>query len=167
MRSKHPKQQCIDLQDSQPIAMVVEYPVDQSASEATSSVQRKDIQHTPVVGSSSCHPASTSPNCETEIDNSRMEEPLHPLDESNRLDSILEPVDATARICVFISLPSPSRSTRFRLPTSSPPNHPSEMRTDDSYLATLRSSKVDAPPVPTPPSCLALGVAHSPLIVYQ
>jgi hypothetical protein len=146
--------------------MVVEYPVDQSASEATSSVPTKDFRHTPVVGSSSCQRTTNSPNCEMEIENGRIEEPFHPPDESNRSDLSLEPVDATARICVFISLPSPSRSTRYQLPKTSSPNHPSEIRTDDPYLTTPHSSEVEAP-VPTLPSCLALGVAHSPIIVYQ
>jgi len=165
MRSKRPEHHCTDLPGSQPFAMVAEYPVDQSASKAAPSVQTKGVRHTPVVKSSSCQSTSASRNCKIENDNRQIEERLHSPDESNRSNSSLDPIDATARICVFISLPSPSRSTRYRLPTLFPPGRSSEIRTDD--LATPRS-EVEASPVPTRlPSCLALGMAHSPLIVYQ
>ena len=155
---------CTDLDGWQPLAMAVEYPVKQSTPGLPSALQATEVQNTPVVAPPPCRFAPPRSHCKMEVDSTRIDEPLHTLEEPNRCDPSLYLKDATAQVCVLIALPCPSRSSRYRF---SSPSLSSEIRTEGSYLDASCSSEGKASPVPTLPSCLALGVTPSPLITYQ
>ncbi|CAG7846269.1 SubName: Full=Uncharacterized protein {ECO:0000313/EMBL:CCA68474.1} [Serendipita indica DSM 11827] len=97
----------------------------------------------------------------------------------------LEQLDTIAQICVFVAMPSPSRSVRYQFPPTSPSPHPTAHSSQNSPRSTpshLELDKIrdrgDTPCsastleddrliVPPPLPCLALGIGSSPLTLYQ